>query len=69
MAPAERITRDDIESKFRELEGEAVETADAARTYVVIAAAAIVITIAAVAFVMGRRKGRKKTTIVEIKRV
>lgn len=69
MTAAERITRDDIESKFRELEGEASATAQQARSYALAAAAVVVVGIATVAFVLGRRKGRKRTTVVEIKRV
>jgi len=64
-----RITRDDLEAKFRELEGEANETAQQARSYAMVAAAVVVVGVAAVAFVLGRRKGRKKTTVVEIRRI
>ena len=66
---AEPITRDDLEAKFRELEGEATSTAQQARSYALAAAAVAVVTVATIAFVLGRRKGRKKTTVVEIKRV
>jgi len=66
---AERISRDDLESKFRELEGEATQTAQSARTYLVAAAAVAAVGVLAVAFIAGRRRGRKKTTVVEIKRI
>lgn len=66
---AERVTRADLEAKFRELEGEANETAQQARSYALAAAAVVVVGVAAVAFVLGRRKGRKKTTVVEIRRI
>jgi hypothetical protein len=66
---AERITRDDLESKFRELEGEATETVQQARSYLVVAAAAAAVGVLAVAYLLGRRRGRKKTTVVEIKRI
>lgn len=68
-APAERVTPDDLEAKFRELEGEASSTAQQAKSYALVAAAVVVVGVAAVAFVLGRRKGRKKTTVVEIRRV
>jgi hypothetical protein len=64
----ERITRDDLESKFRELEGEAVETAEHARSYAIVVAVVAVAAVIAVGYVLGRRRGLKKTTIVEIKR-
>lgn len=66
---ADRITRDDLESKFRELEGEASQTAQQARTYAVAAVAVVAVSVLTVAFLMGRRRGRKKTTVVEIKRI
>ena len=66
---AERITKDDLESKFRELEGEASSTAQSAKSYALAAAAVAVVTVATVAFLLGRRKGKKKTTVVEIKRI
>ena len=69
MTAAERITRDDLESKFRELEGEATETAAQAKTYALAVAAVAVVTVATIAFVLGRRRGKKKTTVVEIRRI
>lgn len=69
MAATDRITRDDLESKFRELEGEATSTAEQAKSYAIAAAAITVVAVVAVAFVLGRRKGRKRTTVVEIKRI
>jgi hypothetical protein len=66
---ADPITRDDLEAKFRELEGEATSTAAQARSYALAVAAVTIVTVATVAFVLGRRKGRTKTTVVEIKRI
>lgn len=65
----QKITRDDLESKFRELQGEATSTAEQAKSYAIAAAAVLVVGVAAVAFVLGRRRGRKKTTVVEIRRI
>lgn len=66
---ADRITRDDLEAKFRELEGEADQTVQSARTYLVAAAAVAAVGVLAVAFLAGRRRGKKKTTVVEIRRI
>lgn len=65
----DKITREDLEDKFRELQGEATSTVEQAKSYAIAAAAVIVVGLAAVAFVMGRRKGRRKTTVVEIRRI
>lgn len=69
-APAtQRITRDDLEAKFREVvDGTRQEVASAKATLMTIAALGVVI-VAAVAFLMGRRRGRKRTTVVEIRRM
>lgn len=66
---ARRITRDDIEEKFRDLQGGVDEAADQAVSYALAAGVAIVVGVVAVAYLLGRRKGRKKTTIVEVRRL
>lgn len=63
------ITRDDIEAKFRELQAEVDVVEDEARNYAVIAAVAGVVIVVAVAFVLGRRRGRRQGTVVEIRRL
>lgn len=65
-----RITRADIEAKLREIRGTAEDAApevpeSAQRTGVIVAAGAAMV----VVFLLGRRRGRKKNTIVEIRRI
>jgi hypothetical protein len=70
MATAEKpVTRGDIEAKFRQLQGEVETTADSARSYVLIGGIAGAILIVLIVFIFGRRTGRKKSTIVEIRRL
>jgi hypothetical protein len=70
MSQAKRaISRDDIEAKFRELQTEVDLVEDEARNYAGIVIAAVVVTVAVAAFVLGRRKGRKTRTFVEIRRL
>ncbi len=64
-----RITRDDLEAKFRELQSEVDVVEDEARNYALVAAVAGVVVVVAIAFVLGRRRGRKRGTIVEIRRI
>lgn len=66
-APA--VSRSDIEAKLREIRGGVEETADQAKGYALAIGAAVVVGLLGVAFILGRRKGRKQTTIVEIQRV
>lgn len=64
----ETVTRDDIEAKLKELQGEAQTTARTSVGYVVAAAAVVGVVAIAAAFVLGRRKGRKSRTLVEVRR-
>ncbi len=63
------ITRDDFEAKFRELKDDVDETAETAKSYALAAGAAVVVVVFAVAFLAGRRRGTKKSTVVEIRRI
>lgn len=66
---ANRITRDDLESKLREVySGVGDEVASTKNTMVTVAAVVGVI-ILIITFLLGVRGGKKKTTIVEIRRV
>ena len=65
---AKKITRDDIRAKFEELTADVDEQAEAARdTAVTVAIAAGAVVVLAV-FLFGRSRGRKRTTIVEVRR-
>jgi hypothetical protein len=63
------VTRSDIERKLAEIRGIADDTTevaqDATKTGLVVAGVAVVV----IAFVLGKRRGRKKSTIVEIRRI
>jgi hypothetical protein len=65
----ERITRDDLESKFRELEGEAREQVASARSTAITAGIIGLVVLLLLAFLLGRRRGKQRSTVVEIKRV
>lgn len=68
MSTAEKITRDDIEAKFRELGGDVDEKAEEAKTTAIAVGAVIAAAVVLGVFLYGRRKGRKSTTIVEVRR-
>jgi hypothetical protein len=65
----QRITRIDLEDKFRELEGGAREQVESARSTFVTAGVVALLVVLLLAFLLGTRKGRKRSTIVEIRRV
>jgi hypothetical protein len=66
---ARPIQRDDLEAKMRELQGEVDETARSATSTLVTVGAVVAVGIIAVAFLWGRRRGKKRTTIVEVRRI
>lgn len=63
------ITRDDIEAKLRQIQGSADAGAEAARGAGVAAGVAVVLVLIVLAFLWGRRRGKKRRTIVEIRRI
>lgn len=68
-AEAPRITREDIETKIRQLKGDAEEVAGAQKTNGFVIAAVAGIVVLALAYFLGRRKGRKRSSFVEIRRL
>ena len=65
----EPISRSDIESKLREIRGEVDSTAGAAKPAAMAIAGVAVVLVIGAAYLLGRRKGKKKSTVVEIRRV
>jgi hypothetical protein len=68
-APPQKVTRDDIEHKLRELQGGVKDTVDDQKSKLLTAAAVGGIVIVLIFFFLGRRSGKKKTTLVEIRRL
>jgi hypothetical protein len=64
-----RITRDDLEAKFRELEGGAREQVASARATLITAGTIGVFIVLLLVFLLGRRGGKQRRTVVEIRRV
>jgi hypothetical protein len=65
----ERITRDQIEAKFRELTGDVDEEISSARSQAVTIALSVGVAAVAVIFLIGRRAGRRKSAVVEVRRI
>lgn len=65
----ERVTRADIEAKLREIGGEVDEAGEQARNIGMIVGAVAIVVVVGVAFLLGRRRAKKTTTVVEIRRV
>ena len=68
-SPPKHISRDDIENKLEELRGGVDQGVDQARNIGMIVGVVAVGVIVVGAFLFGRRRGKKRQTIVEIRRV
>ncbi|MEZ5169641.1 MAG: hypothetical protein R3A49_02710 [Acidimicrobiia bacterium] len=66
---SKKITPDDIKAKFGELQGSTDERVESAQSMIAVAAVAAVGTLVVVAFALGRRRGKKRQTVVEIRRI
>ncbi|CAN5264445.1 hypothetical protein BH20ACT3_BH20ACT3_05620 [soil metagenome] len=62
------ITRGDIEAMFRELTGDVDERAEAAKGTAVAVGAMVAAAVVVGVFLLGRSRGRKKTTVIEVRR-
>ena len=68
-APDRKITRDDIESKLREIQGDVGQRADAAKVPAIAIAVGVAVVTIAAAYFLGRRKGKRRQTVLEIRRI
>ncbi len=69
MSPVDdKISRDDIEAKLREIQGEVDDTAESAKGMAVAVGAALAVGAVVLIFILGKRRGKRKTTIVEVRR-
>ncbi len=66
---SKKITRDDLEEKLREIQGDVTKAVDTARPAVSALAVGVGVVIISVVFLIGIKVGRKRNTFVEIKRI
>ncbi len=74
MSPADttdtgKITKTDIEAKFREIKGDIDETAESAQGIAITVGAVVAVIVVLGAFVLGKRRGKKKSTFIEVRRL
>jgi hypothetical protein len=63
------VTRADIEAKLHEIRGLTDTSTEVAQQAVKPALIAVGVAVVVVAFLLGRRRGRKRSTIVEVRRI
>lgn len=69
LEPPTPVGRADIEAKLRQIRDEVETTTDAARPALLTAGVAAAVVVLGVVYLLGRRRGRKRSTVVEIRRV
>jgi hypothetical protein len=68
-ANSKRITKDDIEAKLREVAGDIDVQVDKAKPKLVTGAIGVAVVALLVAYLLGRRGGKSKSAVVEIRRL
>jgi membrane protein DedA with SNARE-associated domain len=64
-----KITRDDLEAKLRAMSGDLDDTVEAAKPTIITSAAAGLVLAMLVAYLLGRRRGRARSAVVEIRKI
>jgi hypothetical protein len=64
-----RVSRQDIENKLRALQGDVQGKVDDRRSTLLAVAGGIGVALVVVFFLLGRRSGKRRSTVVEIRRV
>jgi hypothetical protein len=64
-----RVSRDDLEAKFRSLQGGVQDKVESSKQTLLAGAAVGGFLLLLLVFLIGKRSGKKKTTLVEIRRV
>ncbi len=64
-----KITREDIEAKLRDIQGDIGERTEAAKVPAIAIAVGVAVVTIAAAYFFGRRKGKRRQTVLEIRRI
>lgn len=69
MTETAGITPADIEAKFRDIQGQIEVVADDSKKKLVVVGAVAALVLVLVVYVLGRRAGVRKSTVLEIRRL
>jgi hypothetical protein len=64
-----KITRDDLEAAFSKVLGEGEATTRSSMPVVALVGGAVVLTVLTVVFLAGKRRGRRTSAVVEVRRL
>lgn len=68
MTESTRITRDDLEAKFRNLQTDILGRANEKRQSIIAVGSTVATVVVVIAYLLGRRSGRKRGSRVELRR-
>ena len=68
MTTPEHVTPEDIKAKLHEIQGEATEQVESAKSQLLATAALVALAVLIIAFLLGRRSGKRATAIIEVRR-
>jgi hypothetical protein len=68
-AATKKITRDDIEAKLREVAGDVDSQVEEAKPKLIAGAVGVALVALLIAYLLGRRGGKKRSAVVEIRRL
>ena len=68
MTSTPKITPADIKSKLSDIQSEATSTVEGAKSQLLAIAGGVGIVLLIIAFLLGRKGGMRKSTIIEVKR-
>ncbi len=69
MTEAAGITPADIEAKFRDVQGQIDVVANDSKKKVAVGGVAATVLILLIAYIIGRKAGKKRSTVLEIRRL
>ncbi len=69
MSDTEKISPSDIEAKFRDVQGQVDTVAEDGKKKALVAGGAVSALLLLIIYVLGRNAGRKKSTVLEIRRL
>lgn len=68
-APGRTVTKADLEAKLAQVSRQVNRTTEAAKPKLMAAGAAAATGLVVLAYVLGRRRGKRRATVVEVRRV
>lgn len=69
MTEATDITPADIEAKFRDIQGQVDLVAENSKKRLVVAGSVVAVVLLVVIYLLGQRTGKRKSTVLEIRRL